>query len=254
MADDSPQETEQQQQPDLGDLVQQPSNERWEVKARRLINHALFGGLSTAFTYATLGPAALATPTAFALFGAAGKIVKGEKPLYDVVDEAITTYGAVNTVLFPMVQLGNVVFPAISSPLLKGLTAIGPYNATFVSSFLPTEYLIRNDFNPEGMGEHLKKEFWPVTKRFAWVFAPGYIFSANGLEAVKLPFEVPPFGDTLPTFSLNAPFAGFLGGYSPPKSKEEQQQPPQEQSSFAPYLPENAYQMQAPVRQYRNVA
>ena len=48
--------------------------------------------------------------------------------------------------------------------LARALFGVGVANPLFTGAYMASDYIIKNDFNPIGIGKHFKENFWPVLK------------------------------------------------------------------------------------------
>jgi len=48
--------------------------------------------------------------------------------------------------------------------IARALFGIGVANPTFTASYMASDYIIKNDFNPIGIGKYFKDNYWPVLK------------------------------------------------------------------------------------------
>ena len=46
----------------------------------------------------------------------------------------------------------------------RALFGLGVANPLFTGTYLASDYIIKNDFNPAGIGKHFKENFWPVVR------------------------------------------------------------------------------------------
>jgi hypothetical protein len=166
---------------------------------------------ATALSLSTVGSLGVIVGAAFATGGSIASLVKGES-LYNIVSNALTTYGAVNAVIYPMVLLGDVTFPLISNAtpagwIARGFYASTIYNAAFVGSFRTAGHLINNYLSPKGLGKSLTEGFWTQWAYVGLLFSPFYALAANGVTQLSV------LGTTLPTFAVGALPVGFALRY-----------------------------------------
>jgi hypothetical protein len=196
--------------------------------------HAAMAVGTTALGVATAGIAAPIIGGAFAGTGLLGSFFsKKEKPsLYERVLSAFRTYSVVNTILSPMVALGDITYPLINNATLLGkaarvLYAVGPYNIAFTTAFKTGDHLVKNKFDFTGIGKSIKDNFGPMYKRFAIGFSPGFALSANGIASIA----------GYPTFFWNALPLGFYSGVNPPGLKKTEEKKNQPQPAY-PQIPQ----------------
>ena len=178
---------------------------------------------ATAFSLATVG--ALGPIVGGALGGgvALGGIIK-KKPLYDIVNNSLRAYTAVNAVLHPIIWLGDVTLPLIPNETIFGKLArtayaATGYNAAFVGAFNAAEHLYDNNLNPRGIVKSIKDNFYNKWKRIGLVFLPGYALVANGFASLPI------LGYNVPTFAANALPAGFYNTVNPVPVAKKQSNP-----------------------------
>ena len=51
-----------------------------------------------------------------------------------------------------------------TSGIERALFGIGVANPLFTGAYLTSDYIIKNDFNPNGLVKHFKENFWPVLR------------------------------------------------------------------------------------------
>ena len=55
----------------------------------------------------------------------------------------------------------------------RALFGLGIANPIFDTAYLASDYIIKNDFNPSGIGKHFKENFWPVLRNSTiWLGLP----------------------------------------------------------------------------------
>ncbi len=185
--------------------------------------HAAMAVGATALGLATAGTAAPIVAGAFAGGGLIGSFFsKKEKPsLYERVLSSLRVYSVVNSILHPMVLLGNATYPLINNATLLGKAAralygVTLYNMTFLTSFKAGDHLIKNKFDFKGIGKSIKDNWVPMYKRFALGFSPAYVLTANGIASIA----------GYPTFAVNALPLGMYNGINPPGPKKKAQAQP----------------------------
>jgi hypothetical protein len=176
---------------------------------------------ATALSTAAVGPLGMMIGGALGAGTFLGSLARGKDSFYETVRKSIKNYGIVNTVITPMVKLGDLTYPivgkigagiagGIGSVVAKSTYALTGYNFAFNTLFKGTEHLIDNYMNPKGMVKSIKKDFKETNARVGKVFAPGYLLAANGIPAIA----------GIPSFALNALPAGFINNYNPVGEKK----------------------------------
>ena len=190
---------------------------------------------TTALSIATVGTTGIAIGAAFAAGGAIANLARG-KSLYDTISAALTTYSAVNAVIYPVILLSDVTMPLIpnvttAGKLLRGLYAVTAYNAAFVGAYNAATHLVDNYLNPVGITKAIKDGFPNQWMQVGLLFSPFYYLAANNITNIAFNnFYVPkltPQGimpqyvnqAITPTFAAGALPVGFLLDYFFPKSK-----------------------------------
>ena len=192
----------------LDDKVNDKESEGFIKKSLKIGWKLGMAAATTALSLATVGTTGILVGGGLAGGRIIGNLIK-KKSFYETASDALTAYSAVNTVIAPMVWLGNATYPLISMDTLAGkvarsVYALTAYNAAFVGSYRGATHLIDNYLNPKGITKSITDNFYNEWKRIGAVFAPGYI-----LDALKIsPFGIAPF-------ALNAPFAGFYNATKP---------------------------------------
>ena len=192
-----------------------------------------------------LGMAAATTALSLYTVGANGPIIAGavgigkaiggfikKKSLYDIIDGSLTSYSVINTVLHPMILLGDYTFPVagniarsvvdsnLAEMIGRGLYSTTAYAGAFVGAAGAAHHLIDNYMNPIGLGKSVSDNFYNKTARIGTSYAPGLIAVANSIPEV--------FG--MPSFALNALFAEPYNEIKPvalPKPKSQNNYSPQ---------------------------
>jgi hypothetical protein len=181
---------------------------------------------ATALSMATVGTLGVMIGGALGAGTFFGSLARGKDSFYETVRKSIKNYGIVNTVIAPMVKLGDLTYPivgkagaavagGIGSVVAKSAYALTGYNLAFNTLFKGSEHLIDNYLNPKGMVKSIKKDFKETVLRVGKVFAPGYLLAANGIPAIA----------GIPSFALNAFPAGFYNNYRPVGEKKKEYTP-----------------------------
>lgn len=214
----------------LEDKVNDKKSKGFIKKALKLGFKLGMATLTTAYSLSTVGTLGVVVGGALAAGGAIGGLIKKE-PLYNIIDNALTSYSTVNAIIHPMVWLGDNTFHLIDNTTLAGKAArtlytTTLYNAAFVGSFRASEHLIDNYLNPKGITKTVSDNFWNRWARVGVGFLPGYALVANNITS--LPFGY--FGiEKVPAFAANAlPFGIYNSAVPLPQPKK------QAQSSYIP--------------------
>ena len=200
----------------LEDKVKDKESKGFIKKAARMTWKLGLAAATTALSVATVGTLGIAVGGAFAAGGMIGNLVK-RKSLYESIDSALTTYSAVNAVIYPIVLLGDLTFPLIDNAtmggkLMRGLYASTAYNAAFLGTFRGASHLVDNYMNPKGIGKTIKKDFWRDWTMIGAMFSPFYYLAANNIT--NLAMYHPSIGyNTAPTFAVGAVPVGFAHNY-----------------------------------------
>ena len=220
---------------DLEHKVNDKNSKSFMRKAFDMTFNLAMAAGTTALGYLTVGPAAPIVSAAFGgggLIGALWKKKETGRPLDDILNSALKTYSAVNTVFYPMTLLGNATYPAAASAgsallgsqygsfIGRSAWALTGFNMAFVAAFKAAYHLYENKLNPQGIGKSIADNFVPFATRIGTVFAPGYILAANGIPDLSLG------GYKVPTFAVNAIPTGIYNELNPPGQKKKTQSIP----------------------------
>ena len=193
-------------------------------------------GTATLPSLGALSTLGIAVGGAFAAGGAIANLVSG-KSIYESISTALTTYSAVNAVIYPMVWLGDQTFNLIPNATLAGKIARGiyastVYNAAFVGSYNAAEHLVDNYLNPTGLGKAVADGFPNKWAQVGLLFSPFYSMAANNIGSIAFNnFYVPTFASnriipqyvnqlTAPTFAAGSLPVGFMMDYFFPKKSK----------------------------------
>lgn len=191
--------------------------------------HAAIAAATTALGIATVGYTAPIIGAAVAAGSMIGGAIKRDKPLDEIVNESLTGYSCINTILYPVLGFGNLIYPLIPNADLIGkaartLFALTAHNAVFVGLFKAAKHLIAKKLNPSGIYTSVRDNFFKDCVRFAAVFAPGYALSANGIASLPI------LGYNVPTFAANAvPAVAYNTIYPVKKPEVKEEKPAEEQ-------------------------
>ncbi len=205
----------------LEDKVNDKVSKGFIEKAFNLGFKSLLAAGATIFSIATTGSLGIIVGGALGSGVAIGNAIK-KKPLYEIVNNSLRAYTAINAILSPMIWLGDVTMPLIPNENLTGKIArtayaATAYNAAFVAGFKGAEHLYDNNLNPKGIVASIKDNFYNVWKRIGLVFLPAYALVANGIPDLNI------FGYKAPVFAANAFPAGLYNSLNPiPTTKKSQ--------------------------------
>ena len=201
----------------LEDKVNDRESKGFIKKAANIVWKLGMATATTALSVSLVGTSGILVGSGFALGGMIANLARG-KSLYDSASKALTTYSAVNAVIYPMVLLGNATFPLIANDTLlgqatRGLYASTLYNAAFVGSFRAASHLVDNYLNPEGLSKAVSEGFLKEWAKIGLLFSPFYTLDANGITKLNI------LGASLPTFAVGALPVGFALNYFFQKDK-----------------------------------
>ena len=174
---------------------------------------------TTAISLPLVGTLGVSIGAAFAAGGLVANLARGASA-YESFSKALTTYSAVNAVIYPMVWLGDATFPLISNAnlagkLMRGIYASTLYNAAFVGSYNAATHLVDNYLNPIGITKTIKKDFFRDFLQIGLMFSPFYYMAANNVAALSLYHSSIGY-NTAPTFAAGAVPVGFAHSYLNP--------------------------------------
>ena len=200
----------------LEDKVGDKESKGFIKKAGRLAWKVGMAAATTALSVPLVGTLGISVGAAFAAGGLIANLAKG-KSLYESIDGALTTYSAVNAVIYPMVWLGNGTFPWISNldtagKLMRGLYASTVYNAAFVGSYNAATHLVDNYMNPKGVWNTVKKDFFRDWATIGLMFSPFYYAAANNVAQFTMYHPWTGY-QAAPTFAAGAVPVGFSHKY-----------------------------------------
>ena len=150
----------------LEDKLNGKSSKGFMRKALKVGFNLAVAAASTALSYGLVGISGPLTGVAFAA-GSAALNVMGKNPdkksrgleglIKDFSVGSLTGIVGVwgydyATSLFPT--------PGIA----RALFGVGVANPAFTATYMGTDYTIKNDFNPSGLGKHFRENFWPVLR------------------------------------------------------------------------------------------
>ncbi len=201
----------------LEEKVNDKESKGFIKKAAKIVWKLGMATATTALSVSLVGTSGILVGGGFAVGGAIANLARG-KSLYDSVSKALTTYSAVNAIIYPMVALGNATFPLIANDTFLGQAARGIYastlyNAAFVGLFRGASHLVDNYLSPVGITKSVSEGFLEDWAKIGLLFSPFYALDANGISKLNV------FGATLPTFAVGALPVGFALNYFFSKDK-----------------------------------
>ena len=200
----------------LEDKVQDKESKGFIKKAGKLAWKLGMAAATTALSVSLVGTLGVVVGGAFAAGGLIANLARG-KSLYDSVDGALTTYSAVNAIIYPLVWIGDATFPLINNAttggkLLRGLYASTAYNAAFVGAFRGAGHLVENYLNPKGIWNAIKKDFWKDWAVIGAMFSPFYYGAANNIAQLTMYHPWTGY-NAAPIFAAGAVPVGFAHNY-----------------------------------------
>ena len=196
----------------LEDKVNDKQSEGFVKKAFKIGWKLGMAAATTALSVPLVGTLGVAVGGAFAAGGLIGNLARGSS-VYESISKSLTTYSAVNAVIYPMVWMGNATFPLISNfdlagKVMRGIYASTLYNAAFVGTFNAASHMVDNYLNPIGISKTIKKNFFRDFWQIGLFFSVPYYMAANNIAGLSL--YHPSIGySTAPTFAAGAVPAGF---------------------------------------------
>ncbi|HLC61141.1 MAG TPA: hypothetical protein VJJ52_06975 [Candidatus Nanoarchaeia archaeon] len=174
---------------------------------------------TTAISLPLIGTLGVAVGASFAAGGLVANLARGNS-FYESFSKSLTTYSAVNAVIYPMVWLGNATFPLISNAdltgkIIRGVYASTLYNAAFIGTFNAASHLVDNYLNPIGITSTIKKDLFRDWWQIGLMFSPFYYMAANNIAGLSM-FHPSVGYKTAPTFGVGALPVGFTHNYLNP--------------------------------------
>lgn len=203
----------------LEDKVQDKESGSFIKKAAKIVWKLGMAAATTAISLPLVGTLGAAVGGAFAAGGMIANLARGNS-FYESFSKALTTYSAVNAVIYPMVWLGDATFPLISNAdltgkIIRGVYASTLYNAAFVGTFNAASHLVDNYLNPVGITKTIKKDFFRDWWQIGLMFSPFYYMAANNIAGLSM--YHPQIGyNTAPTFAVGAVPVGLAHNYLNP--------------------------------------
>jgi len=203
----------------LEDKVQDKESKGFIKKALTIGWKLGMAAATTALSMPLVGTLGVAVGGAFAVGSLIGNLAAGSS-VYESISKSLTTYSAVNAVIYPMVWMGNATLPLIQNhdlagKLLRGIYASTVYNAAFVGTFNAASHLVDNYLNPVGITSAIKKDFFRDWWQIGLMFSPFYYMAANNIAGISL--YHPKIGfNSAPTFAVGAFPVGLAHNYLNP--------------------------------------
>ena len=203
----------------LEDKVKDNESKGFIKKAGRLAWKLGMAAATTALSVATVGTLGIAVGGAFAAGGLIANLSRGNS-FYESISKALTTYSAVNAVIYPIVWLGDMTMPLIQNytlagKIVRGIYASTIYNAAFVGLYNAASHMVDNYMNPAGIMKTIKTDFFRDWWQTGLMFSPFYYMAANNIAGLSL--YHPKIGlNSAPTFSVGAVPTGFGHNYLNP--------------------------------------
>ncbi|HLC62423.1 MAG TPA: hypothetical protein VJI52_05400 [Candidatus Nanoarchaeia archaeon] len=203
----------------LEDKVQDKESGGFIKKAAKLGWKLGMAAATTALSVPLVGTLGVAVGGAFAAGGLIANLARG-KSFYESFSKSLTTYSAVNAVIYPMVWLGDATFPLIQNydlagKIARGIYASTLYNAAFVGTFNAASHLVDNYLNPIGITKTIKKDFFRDWLQIGLLFSPFYYMAANNTAGISMYHALTGY-KTAPTFAVGAVPVGFAHSYLNP--------------------------------------
>ena len=163
----------------LEDKVNDKQSKGLIKKTLKLGYAGVLSAATTALSLATYGTTGVFIGMGLAAGTFAGSTIKGSKSFYNNVVDTLKTYSAFNLIISPVLHVWDYIIPRIhpGSGVLeflgRGIFASTAFNAFFETMYKGSKHLIDNYFNPRGIINSIKDNFYNVWKRSATVFSPG---------------------------------------------------------------------------------
>jgi len=160
--------------------------------------YTALAGASTYISYGFVGMYGALTGFAFS----AGRLIinkiKRVKTKYsDIVKEYIigVIAGSVGAKLYE--YAGYISNIDLKGKIIRGLAGITVANPIFTGAYVGADHIIKNDFNPIGIGNKFKNNYWPILKDITkWLGIPvaltinGYLGGYPGIVAMDTGYRV----------------------------------------------------------------
>lgn len=168
----------------IDDVVQKE-----ETGLLKKIGKALYNGFYTALavassyiSYGLVGINGILSGLAFtAGTYIVNKFKKVKTKYADIIKEYIigTVVGSVGSKLYDAAAkyIPNV---ALKGKILRGVAGVAVANPIFTGAYVATDHLVKKDFNPFGMVDRFKSDYWPVLKDTTKWLGLGVALTING--------------------------------------------------------------------------
>lgn len=177
-----------------------------EENIAKKVGKALYNGFYTALagasTYLSYGFVGINGALTGIAFGAGryiiNKIKKIKTKYVDLVKEYIigVMAGSVGAKLY---ETAGKYIPNIDlkGKIIRGLAGIGIANPIFTAAYVGSDHIIKNDFNPKGIGDKFKSNYGPILRDITkWLGIPvgltinGYLGGYPGIVAMDTGYRV----------------------------------------------------------------
>jgi hypothetical protein len=213
----------------LDDIVEDRGSKRLIRKAGRLLFKSALAVGTTLLSTSFVGTTGVFIASGLTIGSAMASLIK-RKPFYDIVDDSLSLYSTINTIVSPIIWLGDATFPLVEklvyqvapndillARIAQGVYSLTAYNAVFTGMFSGAKHLVDNYLNPAGISDSIKDKFYNNYARNLLTFAPAYLSVSWGIPEWTI------LGYKLPAFAWNALFGGFYGTANPLPEKTEKQ-------------------------------
>lgn len=206
----------------LEEKVADPKNKGFLRKALKIGLYAGIGIATGALSYGLVGISGPLTGAAFsagsAVLNALGKNPdKKSRGLEGLVKDF--TIGSLTGIAGVWgYDLAASYFP--TPGIERALFGVAVGNPLFSAAYLGSDYLIKNDFNPSGIGNHIKKNFWPVLRdSIIWLGLPvALTINGYGIPATVGGFDLRGYPTIVVADSLFRIVAGLAESKNTAKS------------------------------------
>ena len=203
----------------LEDKVKDKESKGFIKKAGRLAWKLGMAAATTALSVPLVGTLGVAVGGAFAAGSLIANVARGNS-FYKSLDKALTTYSAVNAVIYPVVLLGNMTFPLIpnsdlAGKIMRGVYASTIYNAAFIGAYNAASHMVDNYLNPKGISKTIKTDFFRDWWQLGLMFSPFYYLAANNIAGISMHHAMTGY-KSAPTFAVGALPTGFGHNYLNP--------------------------------------
>ena len=215
---------------DLEGKVKDKESKGFMRKAFTLGYKSLAAITATALTIPLAGLTGVFIGSALAAGTLGGGLIKRikdkSKSIYEIVNDTITNYAAINTIIYPITKLWDVTAPLIPGTGLlnaagKVAYALTAYNAAFVAMFDGAKSWINRYLIPDvkGIWGDIKDNFYNKYTRIMALGAAGYTALALGIPEILYAS-----GHKIANFAPVALLIGLYNAYNPFKKEKTQNQ------------------------------